>query len=167
MDSAVKDLEYESVKAVFEAANDDGKNNILSLAEFQILANKATIAEADTENIVWKSTALHSNYSQDTLNRIVDGNLSNTWSADQYPAYVDFDLGAEYDLSRIEVYTPKNGYSQYLLYYSNDGQNYSKLAEKPAPMPVRMEERFIRQKERKQAVCVSCFPTILQVPKPC
>lgn len=107
MDSAVKDLEYESVKAVFEAANDDGKNNILSLAEFQILANKATIAEADTENIVWKSTALHSNYSQDTLNRIVDGNLSNTWSADQYPAYVDFDLGAEYDLSRIEVYTPK------------------------------------------------------------
>ena len=130
MDSAVKDLEYESVKAVFEAANDDGKNNILSLAEFQILANKATIAEADTENIVWKSTALHSNYSQDTLNRIVDGNLSNTWSADQYPAYVDFDLGAEYDLSRIEVYTPKNGYSQYSLYYSNDGQNYSKLAEK-------------------------------------
>ena len=114
-----------------------------------------------------ESTALHSNYSQDTLNRIVDGNLSNTWSADQYPAYVDFDLGAEYDLSRIEVYTPKNGYSQYSLYYSNDGQNYSKLAEKPAPMPVRMEERFIRQKERKQAVCVSCFPTILQVPKPC
>ena len=55
VDSAVKDLEYESVKAVFEAANDDGKNNILSLAEFQILANKATIAEADTENIVWKS----------------------------------------------------------------------------------------------------------------
>lgn len=130
VDSAVKDLEYESVKAVFEAANDDGKNNILSLAEFQILANKATIAEADTENIVWKSTALHSNYSQDTLNRIVDGNLSNTWSADQYPAYVDFDLGAEYDLSRIEVYTPKNGYSQYSLYYSNDGQNYSKFAEK-------------------------------------
>ena len=119
VDSAVKDLEYESVKAVFEAANDAGKNNILSLAEFQILANKATIAEADTENIVWKSTALHSNYSQDTLNRIVDGNLSNTWSADQYPAYVDFDLGAEYDLSRIEVYTPKNGYSQYSLYYSS------------------------------------------------
>ena len=43
---------------------------------------------------------------------------------------MDFDLGAEYDLSRIEVYTPKNGYSQYSLYYSNDGQNYSKLAEK-------------------------------------
>ena len=55
VDSAVKDLEYESVKAVFEAANDAGKNNILSLAEFQIFANKATIAEADTENIVWKS----------------------------------------------------------------------------------------------------------------
>lgn len=130
VDPSVKDLEYESIKAVFEAENDAGRNNVLSLAEFQILANKAAIAEADTENIVWRSTALHSNYSQDTLDRIVDGNKNNTWSADQYPAYVDFDLGAEYDLSQIEVYTPQEGYSQYSLYYSNDGQNYSKLAEK-------------------------------------
>ena len=167
VDSAVKDLEYESVKAVFEAANDDGKNNILSLAEFQILANKATIAEADTENIVWKSTALHSNYSQETLNRIVDGNLSNTWSADQYPAYVDFDLGAEYDLSRIERLHPEKRLFPDSLTTATMVRITANLRKKPAPMPVRMEERFIRQKERKQAVCVSCFPTILQVPKPC
>lgn len=161
VDSAVKDLEYESVKAVFEAANDAGKNNILSLAEFQILANKATIAEADTENIVWKSTALHSNYSQDTLNRIVDGNLSNTWSADQYPAYVDFDLGAEYDLSRIEVYTPKNGYSQYSLYYSNDGQNYSKLAEKTGTDAC-PDGGEVYQAEGKKASKQCAYPAFLQ-----
>ena len=37
----------------------------------------------------------------------------------------------------------------------------------PGTTDAAVEKRFIRQKERKQAVCVSCFPTILQVPKPC
>lgn len=125
-----KEAEYEAVKVVFEAANEAAGNTIPKLAELQVLANKAAIVEADTENIVWGSTALHSNYSQNTLDRIVDGNTKNTWTATQYPAYVDIELDGEYELSEIEVYTPSNGYSQYSLYYSADGQNYSKLAEK-------------------------------------
>ena len=64
------------------------------------------------------------------MGRIVDGNKGNTWTAKQYPAYVDIGLDGEYSLSEIQVFTPKEGYSQYSLYYSNDGQNYSKLAEK-------------------------------------
>ena len=125
-----KEVEYESVKVVFEAENNAAESTIPQLAEFQLLANKAVIVEADTQNIVWGSTALHSNYSQSTLERIVDGNTKNTWSASQYPAYVDLDLNGEYSLSEIQVYTPSNGYSQYSLYYSADGQNYTKLAEK-------------------------------------
>ena len=100
-----KEIAYESVKVVFEAQNSAAKAGILQLAEFQILANKATIAEADTANIVWGSTKLHSNYSQDTLERIVDGNTKNTWTAAQYPAYVDLDLDGEYSLSEIQVYS--------------------------------------------------------------
>lgn len=128
--SNAKEVEYESVKVVFGAANDAAKATIPHLADFQVLANKAGIVEGDTENIAWGSTELHSNYNQDTLDRVVDGNTKNTWTAKQYPTYVDIGLGGEYSLSEIEVYTPSTGYSQYSLYYSNDGQNYSKLAEK-------------------------------------
>ena len=125
-----KELEYESVKVVFEAENNAAQTTIPQVSEFRILANKATIVEADTQNIVWGSTSLHSNYSQSTLERIVDGNTKNTWSAAQYPAYIDLDLEGEYRLSEIQVFMPSNGYSQYSLYYSTDGQNYTKLAEK-------------------------------------
>jgi len=125
-----REVSYESVMVQFAAANDAAKRHIPNLADFQVLANKATIVEADIENIAWESEDLHTNYNQDTVSRIVDGNVNNTWSAKQYPAYVDIGLDGEYSLSEIEVYTPASGYSQYSLYYSNDGQNYTKLAEK-------------------------------------
>lgn len=125
-----KEVEYHTLKAVFTAENAAAKNSIPQLAEFQIFANKAGLAEGDIENIAWGTEDLHANYDQDTVGRIVDGNTKNTWTAKQYPAYVDIGLDGEYSLSEIEVYTPSNGYSQYSLYYSNDGQNYSKLAEK-------------------------------------
>jgi len=125
-----KEVEYETLKVIFTAENEQAKTTIPNLAEFQILANKAAIAVPDTENIAWQTRDLHSNYNQDTVDRIVDGNKGNTWTATQYPAYVDIGLGGCYQLSEIEVYTPSEGYSQYSLYYSSDGQNYSKLAEK-------------------------------------
>ena len=130
-----KEVEYHMLKAVFTAENAAAKNSIPQLAEFQLLANKAALAEGDIENIAWGSEDLHANYDQDTVGRIVDGNTENTWSAKQYPAYVDIGLGGEYSLSEIEIYMPSNGYSQYSLYYSNDGQNYSKLAEKTSKEP--------------------------------
>lgn len=125
-----KEVEYETLKVIFNAGNEAAKTVIPTLAEFQILANKAAITEPDAENIAWKTRDLHSNYSRDTVDRIVDGNKKNTWTAAQYPAYVDIGLDGEYSLSEIEVYTPSEGYSQYSIYYSDDGQNYKKLAEK-------------------------------------
>lgn len=125
-----KEAEYQNVKVTFTAGNDAAKTSIPQLAEIQILANKAAIVEADSENIAWGSKDLHANYNQDTVDRVVDGNTENTWTAKQYPAYVDIGLGGEYSLSEIEVFTPAAGYSQYSIYYSNDGQNYAKLAEK-------------------------------------
>lgn len=125
-----KEVEYQTLKVVFAAGNEAAKSVIPHLSEFQLLANEAALNEADLENIAWKTTALHTNYNQDTVERIVDGNKTNTWTAKQYPAYVDIGLDGEYSLSEIEVYTPSQGYSQYSLYYSKDGQNYSKLAEK-------------------------------------
>ncbi len=121
-----KEVEYESVKAVFAVAN----SAIPQLAEFQVWANQASIAEADNENIVWGTTAIRSNCNQDTVGRVVDGNTNNTWTADRYPCYVDIELGGLYDLSEVQVYTPEAGYSQYSLYYSSDGQNYTKFGEK-------------------------------------
>lgn len=126
----VKEISCESVKAVFQAANEAAKNTIPKLADFQVLANQASIVEADTENIAWETKDIHANYNQDTVGRIVDGNTKNTWTAKQYPAYVDIGLDREYSLDEVEVYTPSAGYSQYSIYYSSDGQNYAKLAEK-------------------------------------
>lgn len=128
--SDTKEEEYSCVKVIFRAANDAAKTCALSLAEFQVWANSATIAETDTDNIAWNRRNLHSNYSQDTLDRIVDGNRQNTWSAAQYPAYVDIDLEDLYDLSEIQVFTPAAGYSQYTLYVSSDGQNFNRVARK-------------------------------------
>ena len=125
-----KEVEYESVKAVLAASNDAANSAIPQMAEFQVWANQASIAEADNENIVWGTTAIRSNCNQDTVGRVVDGNTNNTWTADRYPCYVDIDLGGLYDLSEIQVFTPEAGYSQYSLYYSNDGQNYTKLGKK-------------------------------------
>ncbi len=121
---------YKYIKVEFTAENEAARATIPQLAEFQIMANKASIVEADGDNIAWGSRDLHSNTSQDTVSRIVDGNTENTWTATQYPAYVDIGLGGVFNLSEIEVYTPAAGYSQYSLYYSNDGVNYTKLAEK-------------------------------------
>ena len=131
----INETEYQYLKAEFTAKNEAARSTIPQLAEFQILANKAVVATPDAGNIAWRSKDLHSNTNQDTVSRIVDGNKENTWSATQYPAYVDIGLGGEYNLSEIEVYTPSEGYSQYSLYYSNDGQNYSKLAEKISKDP--------------------------------
>lgn len=125
-----KEVSYASVKVVFTAANNEAQATTPYLADFQVLANAAVIVEPDGDNIAWESKDLHANYNQDTVSRVVDGNVNNTWSAQQYPAYVDIGLDGEYSLSEVEVYTPSTGYSQYSIYYSNDGQNYSKLAEK-------------------------------------
>ena len=108
----INETEYQYLKAEFSAKNEAAKTTAPQLAEFQILANKAVIAIPDEGNIAWRSKDLHSNTNQDTVSRIVDGNKKNTWSATQYPAYVDIGLGGEYSLSEIEVYTPSDGYSQ-------------------------------------------------------
>lgn len=126
----VSDPEYKYLKTVFTAKNDAAKGTIPHLAEFQAMAVKAAIVTPDESNIAWGSKDLHSNTSQSTISRVVDGNTKNTWTATQYPAYVDIGLGGEYSLSEIEVFTPSAGYSQYSLYYSNDSVNYTKLAEK-------------------------------------
>lgn len=125
-----KELEYASVKALFRAHDEASRTSSLSLAEFQVWANSATIAEADRENIAWNKKTLHSNASQDDLAKIVDGNRQNTWTAAQYPAYIDIDLEGLYELSELQVFTPAAGYSQYSLYVSRDGQNFDQVARK-------------------------------------
>lgn len=128
--SEQKELEYASVKALFRAHDEASRSSVLSLAEFQVWANSATIAEADRENLAWNKKTLHSNASQDDLSKIVDGNRQNTWTAAQYPAYIDIDLEGLYELSEIQVFTPAAGYSQYSLYVSQDGQNFDRVARK-------------------------------------
>lgn len=127
---SVDEPEYKYIRIEFTAENEAARTAIPQLAEFQVMANKASVVDADAENIAWGSRDLHANTGQDTVSRIVDGNTQNTWMASQYPAYVDIGLGGRYRLSEIEVYTPAAGYSQYSVYYSSDKVNYTKLAEK-------------------------------------
>ena len=57
-----------------------------------------------------------------------DGNTETVWKGIDYPKYVDVDLLANYDISKIVLYFPKTAMFLYDIYGSSDGVNYTKIA---------------------------------------
>lgn len=74
-----------------------------------------------------------------------------------YPAYFDTDLGENYILDEISVFTNKEGYSQYSVYTSLDGRDFELLAVKRDEAPCNFETGDIISAGGKQARIVRVF----------
>ena len=98
-----------------------------AIAEFGIYGSEKEVV--DTESIAYKKP-VHTNSNRSKASSIVDGNTKTVWNGTSYPGYADIDLEANYNLSGIEVYTPEKGYSQYEIFTSLNGRDFTKLAEK-------------------------------------
>ena len=97
-----------------------------AVAEFEVYGSEVTVEDDCVSN----GKSVHTSSGQSLARNITDGSKNSAWRGSYYPAYADIDLGANYYLDAVEVYTPENGYSQYTIYTSLDGRDFTKLAEK-------------------------------------
>ena len=119
---------YSEVKIVIHSCTTYGGANAgwPAVAEFEVYGSEVVVADECISN----GKSVHASSGQSLAKNITDGSKSSTWRGSYYPAYVDIDLEANYYLDAVEVYTPANGYSQYTIYTSLDGRDFSKLGEK-------------------------------------
>ena len=97
-----------------------------AIAEFEVYGSEVVVEDDCISN----GKSVHTSSGQNLAGNITDGSKNSTWRGTYYPAYVDIDLEANYNLEAVEVYTPETGYSQYSIYTSLNGRDFTKLAEK-------------------------------------
>ena len=105
-------------------------NVAVHMREFEIYAADAETGEL--VNVALGLPALASN-----ITHITDGNTSNYWDGGKYPGYFVVDLGYSYPVGKFVAF-PYNTGSRYYNYYievSEDGVNYTKVAEKMDTTP--------------------------------
>lgn len=119
-------IKLNKVKIVIESIDSTG-SPWPAIAEFKINGIEKTYVEND--NIAYKKP-VHTNTKQSLGAKLTDGNISNNWSGSQYPGYADIDLEKNYNLDEIRVFLPTSGYTQYDIYTSMDGRDFSKLSSK-------------------------------------
>ena len=120
-------VKLSKVKIVIDEIASTGGDPWPAIAEFKIFGKEQPIEDPD--NLAWNKPA-HTNTNQASADRITDGNTAAGWSGSYYPGYVDIDLEENYNISDIEVYLPSSGYSQYDIYTSMDGRDFTKLLSK-------------------------------------
>ena len=103
-------------------------SDLSQLSDLQIFGTY-TAPVTDSGSVAFDKPA-HGNFSAATTYLVNDGDLATGWRADMYPAYVDIDLEANYNISEIQVVTPAKGYTEYTLYTSLDGRDFQKVGEK-------------------------------------
>lgn len=119
-------IKLSKIKIVIESIESTGAP-WPAIAEFKI--NGVEKEFADEDNIAYKKP-VHTNTNQASGAKLTDGNTTNNWSGAHYPGYADIDLEKNYNLDEIRVFLPTSGYTQYDIYTSMDGRDYSKLASK-------------------------------------
>ena len=119
---------YSEVKIVIHSCTTYGGSNAgwPAVAEFEVYGSEAAVED----NCISNGKRVHTSSGQSLSKNITDGSKNSAWRGSYYPAYADIDLGENYYLDAVEVYTPENGYSQYSIYTSLDGRDFTKLAEK-------------------------------------
>lgn len=120
-------VKLSKIKIVIDEIASTGGDPWPAIAELKIFGKEEPIEDPD--NLAWNKPT-HTNTNQSAADRITDGNTSAGWSGIYYPGYVDIDLEENYNLSDIEVYLPTSGYSQYDIYTSMDGRDFTKLLSK-------------------------------------
>ena len=84
---------------------------------------------SDPDNIAFgKSTSANSGVG--VSNWAVDGDNETNWSAPTFPANLDVDLQANYDLDEITLHFPENKYYYYSVYTSLNGVDFERVAQK-------------------------------------
>ena len=105
-------------------------NVAVHMKEFEIYAADAESGEL--VNVAKGLPALATGVTQ-----ITDGNTGNYWDGGKYPGYFVVDLGYNYPVGKFVAF-PYNTGSRYYNYYvevSEDGENYTKVAEKMNTTP--------------------------------
>ena len=74
-----------------------------------------------------------------------------------YPAHIDFDLGENYYLDKLHVFTPAEGYNQYTVFTSMDGRDFEKLAEKMSKEPCDQQTGDLIEAGGKEARIVRVY----------
>ena len=129
---------YSEVQIVIHSCTTYGGSNPgwPAVAEFEVYGSEAVVEDGCISN----GKTVHASSGRNLAQNITDGSKNSVWRGSYYPAYADIDLGENYLLDAVEVYTPENGYSQYTIYTSLDGRDFDKLAERPparAPLWIR------------------------------
>ena len=132
---------YDKVKIVMHSCTTKNGYGWPAIAEFEVYGNEIVVEDNEA---VSNGKPVHVSSGKNTASNIVDGSKTTNWKGAYYPAYADIDLEANYDLSAIEVYTPAEGYSQYSIYTSLNGRDFTKLAEKTTKASASLEngERY-------------------------
>ncbi|MBE6543354.1 MAG: hypothetical protein E7675_03060 [Ruminococcaceae bacterium] len=86
-----------------------------------------TVDPNDPDNIAFYKPT-RSNSTGGIAGAANDGDTATVWSGIDYPKYVDIDLLANYDISKIVVHFPKTNMFLFDIYGSSDGVNYTKIA---------------------------------------
>ena len=129
---------YSEVKIVIHSCTTYGGANAgwPAVAEFEIYGSEAVVADDCISN----GKPVHTSSGQTLAGNVTDGSKNSAWRGSYYPGYVDIDLGENYYLDSVEVYTPETGYSQYSIYTSLDGRDFAKLAEKTSRDPATLAD---------------------------
>mgnify|MGYP003300897373 CR=1 FL=1 len=117
---------YSEVKIVMHSCTTGSGNGWPAVAEFEVYGSELAVEDDCISN----GKSVHASSGQSLAKNITDGSKNSAWRGSYYPGYVDIDLGANYRLDAVEVYTPESGYSQYSIYTSLNGRDFDKLAEK-------------------------------------
>ena len=119
---------YSEIKIVMHSCTTYGGSSAgwPAIAEFEVYGSEVVVQDGCISN----GKPVHTSSGASLAKNITDGSKNSAWRGSYYPAYADIDLGANYDLEAVEVYTPATGYSQYSIYTSMNGRDFTKLAEK-------------------------------------
>ncbi len=120
---------FDEVQIVMHSCTTYGgsSNGWPAVAEFDVYGSEE---KAEDDGSISNGKTVHVSSGKNLAKNINDGSLTSAWRGAYYPSYVDIDLEENYNLDKVEVFTPESGYSQYTIYTSMDGRDFTKLAEK-------------------------------------
>ena len=100
-------------------------SSMLTSIPFEVQASVGNKISADNIKISAKS-----NTSGHDVELAVDGDPNTYWESSNHYRWVELDLDGTYDLSGIKLVNKTNGYYNYNIYVTTDGENYTKVAYK-------------------------------------
>ena len=100
-------------------------SSMLTSIPFEVQASEGNKISADNIKISAKS-----NTSGHDVELAVDGDPNTYWESSNHYRWVELDLDGTYDLSGIKLVNKTNGYYNYNIYVTTDGENYTKVAYK-------------------------------------